>query len=215
MKKILFAVAVLIIASGAHAQSERYVSAMQDKIAQLDTSKTLADLLKVSDAFARIGDAEKTQWLPYYYAGLALSTMGWRDSTSAIDKDDNATAIKSYCDKAEANTTSPADQAEIYVLRNMAATQQMMVDPQSRYMTYGQEAAADLEKAIQLDPSNPRIYYLQGMSLFKTPEQYGGGKDKAKPLFEKSVLLFTRFAVKPLYPKWGQKQATEMLAQCQ
>ncbi len=211
MKKILLAVAIICVIS-ANAQSEKYVSAMQDKLSQLDTSKTPADLLKVSDAFARIGDAEKTQWLPYYYAGLALSTMGWMDQN--VDKDENSAAIKSYCDKAEANATSPSDKAEIYTVRNMAATQQMMVDPQNRYMTYGQEAAADLEKGIQLDPANPRIYYLQGMSMFKTPEQYGGGKDKAKPLFEKSVLLFTRFPVKPLYPKWGQKQAAEKLAEC-
>jgi len=28
------------------------------------------------------------------------------------------------------------------------------------------------------------------MSLFNTPSQYGGGKDKAKPVFEKAVTLF-------------------------
>ncbi|HLY69983.1 MAG TPA: hypothetical protein VKR53_09645, partial [Puia sp.] len=63
--------------------------------------------------------------------------------------------------------------------------------------------------------NNPRLYYLQGMSMFNTPEQFGGGKDKAKPLFAKSVELFKKQEHKPLYPNWGQDQAEQMLAKCQ
>jgi hypothetical protein len=97
----------------------------------------------------------------------------------------------------------------------MAASQQMMVDPQSRWATYGQEAAAQLKHGMELNPNNPRLYYLQGMSIFGTPEQFGGGKSKAKPIFEKAVALFKEEQPKPLFPRWGQKQAEDMLAQCQ
>jgi len=211
MKKILFAVA-MIAAMNVQAQSDKYVDAMKAKLSLFDSAKTSADYQSLSDGFARIGDAEKTQWLPYYYAGLALSTMGWMDQK--IDKDANADKIKSYCDKAEANTTSPTDKAEIFALRNMAATQQMLVDPQTRWQTSGMEASTDLQTGMQLDPNNPRLYYLQGMSLFGTPEQFGGGKDKAKPVFQKAVDLYKSFVVKPLYPDWGQKQATDKLAEC-
>jgi hypothetical protein len=68
---------------------------------------------------------------------------------------------------------------------------------------------------MALDPNNPRLYYLQAMSLFNTPAQFGGGKDKAKPVFEKSVALFKAAQAKPLYPSWGRPQAENMLAQCQ
>jgi hypothetical protein len=212
MKKILLAIA-LISAVSVNAQSDKYVATMQQKLAMFDSVKTSADYQSLSDAFARIGDAEKTQWLPYYYAGLALSTMGWMDKN--VDKDANSAKIKSYCDKAEANTTLASDKAEIEALRNMAATQEMMVDPQTRWQTSGMEAAGDLQKGMLLDPNNPRLYYLQGMSLFNTPEQFGGGKDKAKPVFQKAVDLYKTFAVKPLYPNWGQKQAADQLALCQ
>ncbi len=53
------------------------------------------------------------------------------------------------------------------------------------------------------------------MSIFGTPVQFGGGKDKAKPLFEKSVALYKSAQPKPLYPTWGKKEAENMLAQCQ
>jgi len=91
----------------------------------------------------------------------------------------------------------------------------MIVDPQTRWQTYGQQAAAALKEGLKLDPNNPRLYYLQGESLFGTPEQFGGGKAKAKPVFEKSIALFKAAQPKPLYPVWGQKQAEDKLAQCQ
>jgi len=208
MKKLITIIALVASISG-FAQSERYVAAMKKNLALFDSSKTTADYQALSAAFERIGDAEKTQWLPYYYAGLALATAGWADQN--LNKDDNATKIKALCDKADAIAKS----SEVFEIRNMAATQQMMVDPQSRYMTYGAEAGKALTQGMEIDPKNPRLYYLQGMSVFNTPEAFGGGKAKAKPVFEKSVALFKSEEVKPLYLKWGQKQAEDMLAQCQ
>ena len=147
MKKFLLGFA-LISSIAVQAQSDKYAGAMQKTLTLLDSAKTTADFQNVSAAFERIGDAEKTQWLPYYYAGLALTNMGWRDES--LDKDANSEKVKALCTKAEAIENN----AEIATIRNMAATQQMLVDPQSRYMTYGQEAAAALQKGMQLDPNN-------------------------------------------------------------
>ena len=207
MKKII-AGFTLLTALITNAQSDKYEQAMKKTLSQFDSVKTTQDYQSLSANFERIGDAEKTQWLPYYYAGLALTTAAWSDQ--AMDKDANAEKIKALCTKAEAIEKN----SEICTLRNMAATQQMIVDPQSRWMTYGQEAAAALKKGMELDPNNPRLYYLQAMGIFGTPEQFGGGKEKAKPVFEKAVALFKSENPKPLYPHWGQKQAEEKLAEC-
>lgn len=212
MKKIITIVALLATVT-AFSQSEKYVAAMKKNLALFDSVKTTADNQALAAAFERIGDAEKTQWLPYYYAGLALSTAGWMDSK--LDKDANAEKIKSLADKAEALTTDNADKAEILTLRNMAATQQMLVDPQNRWMSYGQESGGYLQKAKELNPDNPRILYLEGANIFGTPEQFGGGKAKAKPILEKAVALYKTEQPKPLYPGWGRPQAEQMLAQCQ
>ena len=209
MKRIILSFTLIMFTGCLFAQSDKYQKGMQANIALLDSAKTTHDLTAVSAAFERIGDAEKTQWLPYYYAGLALTRVGWMDQK--VDKDKNAQQVKALCDKAEAIQKN----ADIYSIRNMAATQQMMVDPQSRWQTNGMEAAQALQEGMKLDPNNPRLYYLQGMSLFNTPEQFGGGKAKAKPVFEKAVALYKAEQVKPLYPNWGQKQAEDMLAKCQ
>ncbi len=200
---------ILLIAVTANAQSDKYASAMQANITLLDSAKTTADYENVTNAFVRVGDAEKTQWLPYYYAALAQTRIGWTDKKS--DKDQLAEKTKALVAKAEAIEKN----AELCTITNMAATQQMLVDPQSRWQTYGTEASTALQTGMQLDPTNPRLYYLQGMSIFGTPEQFGGGKDKAKPVFQKAVDLYKTFKVKPLYPSWGQKEAEAMLAKCQ
>src|SRR5450631_2544181 len=117
MKK-LFLISFLFAAICANAQSDKYVASMKKNMELMDSAKTTADFQNVSNAFERIGDAEKTQWLPYYYAGLALSTTGWMDPKT--DFDANSTRINTLCDKAEALDKN----SEIYVLRNMSATQQ-------------------------------------------------------------------------------------------
>jgi hypothetical protein len=212
MKKIITAIALVATISG-YAQSEKYVAAMKKNLVLFDSVKTTAEYQSLSAAFERIGDAEKTQWLPYYYAALALTTPGWTDTK--LDKDANAERIKALCDKADALAKDNSDKSEILSLRNMTATQQMLVDPQSRWGSYGQEADKYLATAKQLNANNPRLYYLEGAGTFGKPEQFGGGKAKAKPMLEKAVALYKAEQPKPLYPHWGQKQAEDMLAQCQ
>ena len=212
MKKMILAL-MLLSSIMTYAQSDKYATAMQKNLDMFDSAKTTVDFQGVAAAFERIGDAEKTHWLPYYYAGLALTMPGWTDTK--LDKDANADRIKTLCDKADGLAKENADKAEILAIKNMAATQQMLVDPQSRWSTYGQEGAGYLSKAKQLSPNNPRLYYLEGAGIFGTPEQFGGGKTKAKPVLQKAVELYKADQPKPLYPRWGQKQAEDMLAQCQ
>ncbi len=208
MKSLLFSFLMFgfLMAS---AQSDKYMEAMKKNLTLFDSAKTNADYQALANTFERIGDAEKTQWLPYYYAGLVLATEGWNDPN--LDKDANSARINTLCDKAAAIDNN----SEIYAVRNMAATQQMMVDPQTRFQTYGVQASKDIEDGLKLNPDNPRLYYLRGESIFNTPPAFGGGKEKAKPVFEKALVLFKADKPKPLYPNWGMQRTEEQLAKCQ
>ena len=52
------------------AQSEQFAGAMKQQMALLDSGSTWspAGMQQAANTFERIADAEKTQWLPYYYA---------------------------------------------------------------------------------------------------------------------------------------------------
>jgi len=212
MTRILISLLLLTATTGS-AQSDKYMEAMKKNLSRFDSVKTTEDYQALAATFERIGDAEKTEWLPYYYSALALLTPAWTDTK--LDKDANATKIKSLMDKAEPLTKDNADKAEVLSIRNMTATQQMLVDPQNRWMSYGQEGANYLKQAKELDPENPRLAYLEGAGIFGTPEQFGGGKAKAKPVLEKAVTLFKAEKPKPMHPQWGLQIAENMLAQCQ
>ncbi len=208
MHKMILALALLVTLEVSAQKDDKYTQVMQKNISLLDSARTIDQLQSLAGTFERIGDAEKTKWLPYYYAALAQTWIGWNPQCK--DKDANSAKINAFLAKAEAIEKN----SELYAVENMSATQQMLVDPQTRWQTNGKDAATALQKGIQADPNNPRLYYLQGMSVLGTPTQFGGGKDKAKPLFEKSLALYQTMKPQPLYPNWGQKQAEEGLARC-
>jgi hypothetical protein len=213
-KNILLLLTVCSLQLTAFSQSDKFTDAMQKNLSLFDSAKTSEDFVSLANTFERIGDAEKTQWLPYYYAGLALSSAGWQPSTT--DKDGNAAKINTLMDRATVNAGNDSMAlSEIQGVLNMAATQEMQVDPHTRWMTYGKVAGEALQKGLVLNPNNPRLYYLHGMSLFFTPPQFGGGKDKAKLAFEKAIALFKTEHPKPLYPDWGEKDTERQLALCQ
>lgn len=65
MKKLLFLPLVLVLAVGAHAQSDKFVGAMKKNIDLLDSAfRDLATMQSLANNFERIANAEKTNgWL--------------------------------------------------------------------------------------------------------------------------------------------------------
>ena len=91
MKKLIAGL-LFLSAISVNAQNDKYEAAMKKSFQMLDSAKTTEESQAASASFERIANAEKTQWLPYYYAALALSTPGWTDTK--LDKDKNAEKIK-------------------------------------------------------------------------------------------------------------------------
>ena len=213
MKRIfLSAVFALSIIAG-NAQSDRYKSAMEKLIATLDTTKSVDGYTELGNSFLRIAEAEKTQWLPYYYAGLAnVSAANNMFVTGQTDK------IDPIVDKAAPLIAKAEelqkDNSEIFILKKMYNTAKMMADPMNRYMELSPVAAEALATAKKLNPENPRVPLLEGQDLFFTPEQFGGDKQEAKKKFEEALKKFEAF--KPadnIAPHWGKDQAAYFISQ--
>src|SRR5215210_5574428 len=155
MKKIFLTVAVSLFMITAFAQSEKYMKAMQEKVVAVDTTWDGEKLKDLSAAFERIGDAEKTQWLPYYYAALTQVNMGFTLGKGAPTPADKVDPI---ADKAEQLINKAAelskDNSEIYIIKKMIANLRMAPAEMQRYMKYGPEGATALETAKKLNPEN-------------------------------------------------------------
>ena len=213
MKRIVFATAFILASQFLMAQgSDKYVAAMKKNLIAIDSAfKNPSSLLSLSNNFERIADAEKTEWLPYYYAAFCQVNYGYMESdkskTDAIA--DKATEL---INKAAA--LSP-DNSEISCIKSMIASCHMMVDPMNRYMTYGPESNQHLEEAKQQDVTNPRPDFLIGQGLKYTPEQFGGGCKTALPKMEEAMKKFEAFKpASPLHPNWGKEMTAQIISEC-
>ncbi|MEJ7693512.1 hypothetical protein [Daejeonella sp.] len=204
-------VANLLTSTSVFAQSETYQSAMKKGLELLSIAKTSESFVGTANHFERIAMAESQNWMPLYYSAYANLVAG------LVSEDPNQK--DQYFDKAlsqiERATVMSPDNSEIYTVKGYAQFMKMSVDPQSRFALIG-DSNASLGKAKQLDPQNPRPYFVQGQNTFYTPEAFGGGKSAAKKLLEEAVKKYDTYkAIADLAPSWGNERAKMLLAQCQ
>ncbi len=218
MKQILSIAAITLFSLSVSGQSEKFEGAMKAKLENIDKQNSSEDWKDMANSFERIGDAEKTQWLPYYYAAYCTIQSGYSSLPNDGSMGDNSQIVDPMADKAEvllnkAEAMSP-DNAEIYVVRKMVHAMRMMGNPMARYMTETPKATAALNKAKSLNADNPRIYILEAQDKYFTPEQFGGSKEEAKILFEKALSLFDKFKpASAIAPNWGKPAVQYFLSQ--
>ncbi len=212
MKKLFFFTALAILSIAAYSQSDKYVAAMKNNIAAIDTSfNNPANLLSLANNFERIASAEKNQWLPYYYAAFCQVNYGFmlQDKSKTDGFADKATALISKADSLAPNNS------EISCIKSMIASCHMMVNPMQRYMQYGQESTTNMENAMEQDPTNPRPYMLKGQNLKYTPEQFGGGCKTAKPELQTALDKYASFKpASDLHPVWGKQRVEQLMKEC-
>jgi hypothetical protein len=208
MKKILWVFAVMI-GLNVSAQSEKYVSAMSGTLAQLKDAKDAATMEELVAKLDRIGDAEKTEWLPFYYAALTKARMSFQKMGDADKLADEAALLL-----AKAEMINPKN-SEVLCVKSMIASAKLVVDPQSRWQEYGAASKKSLDQAKKADSTNPRPYVLQAMGLKGMPEQFGGGCANAKPVAEKAIVLFATFKpASEISPKWGKELVDDIITSC-
>ncbi|WHF50735.1 hypothetical protein QGN23_09840 [Chryseobacterium gotjawalense] len=210
MKKLVLI--MLVVCSASFFAQTTFEKVMTEKIAKLEQSKTAEDFTAVSNDFVRIGDKEKTLWLPYYYAAHASIEKGRNLMRAGKLSELDAVAAEAQTSLDKAYSLSK-DNAEVLILQKMIHGLKMMVDPQSRFMSEGLLGADALGKAEKLDSGNPRITLLKAEDTYYTPEQFGGSKTKGLELFQKSLDQFKVYQPKSaLDPTWGKGEAEYFLA---
>ena len=75
MKKLIIIAAFILMYAGLHAQDA--AAPLQTTVAKLDNANTVKDYQQLATEFLRIADAQKTEWLPYYYAAFCNAKIGW------------------------------------------------------------------------------------------------------------------------------------------
>lgn len=209
MKRIfLFLFSITTFTLAANAQSAQYTEAMEKQVAAIDKNASSEELTQAGNTFERIAEVEKTQWLPYYYAAYCKVMQALSAKGNTIDA--LADQAEQHAEKAEALSKN---NSEIAVIRSLIATARINVDPMVRGRKYGPISSGFLEAAKKYNADNPRIYMLEGQSLYYTPEQFGGSKVRAKEKFELSLKKFSTFRPESsIAPHWGEEYTKKLLS---
>ena len=189
------------------AQSASYKAGMKKCLAQFQNAGSKTEFIKAAGSFETLALSEKTEWLPYYYAGLCEALGAFSAAKTDID---------ALCEKGDklaktADSLSPQN-PEVSVLKAMLAAARITVDEKKRGQKYGGQVMKYANAAIKLNSANPRAYLLKGRALLYTPEAFGGGAKKAKPVFETSLEKFKLFKPETEFsPLWGKDEVEKEL----
>lgn len=211
MKNLFKSVAVLIVTSSSiFAQNPNYLKAMESIVSEIQNTQFGVPLQSHANKMERIASAENTEWLPNYWVAYCYLIDSYSE-TDGEKKD----LILDKADQFLANADNKNQkEEELEILRANLASARMSVSPQDRWQKYGQLSAKALADAKKMNAKNPRIALLEAQGIFYTPEAFGGGKEKAKGIFDKALSQFGVYKVKSnIHPNWGENTAKYMLSQ--
>lgn len=80
-------------------------------------------------------------------------------------------------------------------------------------MRLGPKADALMDEAVELGPSNPRVFMLRGVGSIYKPKMFGGGTDKAVADLLKAAALYPTETPASPAPRWGHAEVYAWLGQ--
>jgi tetratricopeptide (TPR) repeat protein len=217
MKKLNLIIFPLLIlfafnASFADDFSDAIIKAKK-KFKEATNNNDRTTLIKLRGDFERILQLKKNEWLVNYY----LAEVDMLISYTYMEKQDNDN-IKKYTQSSLALldkvTDLKDDFGEAWILKLAVNSNRWTYEFDKMNDILAKLTEAE-DMAKKHDPENPRFYLVKGMNTYYTPENFGGGADKALPLFEKSVEYFKTYKIKDdTYPDWGTDMCYGMVALC-
>lgn len=210
------AAAALAIGSTLGAQAltgtARWADSANREIETANGAGDLARLDNISAVLDRVLTVTPNDPLLLYYRSLAL----WRTASINMGMKKNAEAKKMLeeADGLLEQANKRTSTAEALALHSSVLGQMIGLsgNPLSG-MTLGPKAGGYLDRAKEMEPRNPRVWLISGMSAMFTPKMFGGGPDKAEKDFRKAADLFPADSPTPPAPSWGRADVYIWLGQ--
>ncbi len=207
MKKYSFLLLIAFLSTAVLANGP-FEKAMGTNVPLVFSSNTPEDLMPIINKLNRIGAAESDRWEPHYYVAFGYIRMSQMQKEAAEKDKYLDLALKSV---EQAETILPND-SELEAMRGFVIMIQLTVDPGTRGMTHSPMATASFQKAVALNPENPRAHYLLGQMQYGTAQFMGGDTSEACASVAKAIELFDQDVDKenPFAPTWGKQEAIGM-----
>jgi tetratricopeptide (TPR) repeat protein len=210
MKTITFIFAVLFSIS-VFANDNKYMEQMSKHIQAVYAAQTPEQFQEAVNAFDRIAAAEKTKWEPYYYSAFG-SVMMANNEKDAVKKD-------AYLDKAlaaiESGKAINPSESELVALEGFVHMIRVTVDPATRGQQYSGMAFQTYNKALGMNPENPRTLGFLAQMQMGLAKFMGSPTTDACNTAKDALGKFTTYkSENPLAPQWGKVMTESLLQNC-
>lgn len=213
MKQLILLLTLVVTSTmQLRANDEKFVEAMQKNIRSIYEAGSIESYQQSVNAFERIASAEKSRWEPLYYIAFGNVMMA-NLSQDNLKKD-------RYLDLAmEAVSRGKSiaeNESEIVALEGFIYMIRVTVDPQSRGMEFAPQAVMTFNRALNLNPENPRALALLAQMQFGTAQFFGSPTTEACAINAKALEKFDNFkSDNVLAPVWGRRMAESLKEKCQ
>jgi tetratricopeptide (TPR) repeat protein len=207
----LLLAAIVLLASRLALANDKYLETMQKNIETIYASKDVAEIQQVINTFVRVGEAEKTKWEPFYYAGYGYVMLAMREQT-AVQKDTYLDLALQHVERAK---TILSTESEAIALEGFIHMIRVSVDPASRGQQYSGLAMQAFGKAVALNPENPRALALLAQMQYGTAQFFGAPTTEACSTLAKALEKFDSYKSENLLsPQWGRKLTEGLKSKC-
>ncbi|MEL7161506.1 MAG: hypothetical protein AAFN92_12180 [Bacteroidota bacterium] len=207
--KVLFYLTLLLGSIHLCAQTD-YQQRLGQTLGQLAQAESATDYGQCATAFANLSTSTDASWHANYY--LALSKVAESFRTEGADERD--LLVDEAQEALDAAEEAGAEEVEVTALQARVQQARISVDAENRTMQIGPSVLSMLFSARAKSPNHPRILFLLGQTVARTPAAYGGGQEKAFPLVQASVTAFENWqSADPFAPQWGASEAAALLQQ--
>ena len=150
-----------------------------------------AEMLSARAQFDALSAAEPKSPALHYWVALA----SWRAVPLLMRDDKTKERAKKLCkdgiERCDRVLALAPKHADAIALKAGLQGLWLSFDP-GAMMTLGMQMGVALERAVDLEPANPRVAFLDGVNTFHKPAFVGGGADKARKRFDEAIALFAR-----------------------
>ena len=187
MKKLVFLMLAAVVAAGAATLTAGQTRKESPDIIAARHARDRASVWELQNIAERVGkeSAEKKSFDAYLRLALVQT---WLCEAIESHKDDK------LFKKAAEDGVAAAEMAVQLNPKSSEAHQllgdllnQLIPHVYGGGMRYGQRASDEMDKAIALDPENAGAYVSKSISLYYTPDSFGGSKTKAIEMLKKAV----------------------------
>ena len=214
--QILIIVALLMALASVPVKSANpaYVKKMKNTLDQMYEAKTVEEFVSVANTFAVIANVETDEWLPLYYHANTYVNLIYIDQNAGDEKKEEY--LKIARTSIEKLLETHSEEVEVQVLDGWYWINRIGLKPMIYGMIYMGNYNSAIERALKIEPDNPRAIFLHLSNKIGKAEWFGNDiSEYCADVYDLYEHWDDYNRKTELHPNWGREGIQSQVVKCQ